>query len=174
MDELLFNTTMKNGLKQLKLNRIMSKPVHTVRESADLSRVEKEFIEKKIRHIPVVDEKGRLMGIISQRDLYRTIAPRKNEQGQTHYTKELLVEDDECFYDRQTLDEYILYRVMHKDPESLTPDDSVKDAIHLMVRKKIGCIPILNERREVVGIVTRHDILKTLEKILSEPAQSNN
>ncbi|MGE0268719.1 MAG: HPP family protein [Candidatus Omnitrophota bacterium] len=174
MTEETLNALMRDGLGRLKISRVMSRPVHTVRETADLSRVEQEFIEFRIRHMPVIDENNRLIGIVSQRDIYRTVAPRKNQQGEVFYEKELLVENDQFFYDRQTLDEYILCRVMRKDPETLTEENSVKDAIHLMVKKKIGCVPIINEQREVVGIVTRHDILDTLEKCLSDNASLNN
>ncbi|MBP9854860.1 MAG: CBS domain-containing protein [Candidatus Omnitrophica bacterium] len=163
----LFNQLSKNGFSHLKIEHVMSKPVFTVSEDSDLSMVEREFIKRRIRHMPVVDGQKRLVGIISQRDLYRTVAPRKNIQGDVEVSIELLVEDGQCFYDPKTLEGYILSRVMRKNPETLTSDNSVKEAVHLMVTKKMGGVPVINERREVTGIITRHDIMSILEIYLS-------
>lgn len=154
---------------QLKLNDIMSKPV-VIYEGAGFSMVEQKFIDHRIRHLPVVDDTNRLVGVISQRDVYRTISPRTTADDKVYYVREPIAESDDVYYDRQVLDDYILTSVMHKSPSVLGPDDSVEDAIHLMVAEKIGCVPIVNERYEPIGIVTRFDILKTLDEVLQNTA----
>ncbi len=49
---------------------------------------------------------------------------------------------------------------MHKNPKVLTGEDSLADAIHIMITKKNGCVPIVDANKHVVSIITRIDILK--------------
>lgn len=152
----------------------MTHPVTVVCESADLSTVEQSFLKHKIRHLPVVDEEDRIVGVVSQRDLYRTISPTKDDHGPSPLTPGPLVEDGEFYYDTQRLHDFELSRVMHDRPEVLYPEDPLGKALRLFVNRKIGCIPIINPRREVVGILTRHDLLRFFDAALNVPSHPEN
>ena len=111
------------------------------------------FQEKKIRHLPVVNNQGVIMGVISQRDFNRIASPEKSPTG-------------EYLYDMEELAKYILKQYIIDKVIVLTPEDTIEKAVELMAEKKLGCIPIVDSEQKVVGIVTAIDGLKLLLRIL--------
>jgi CBS domain-containing protein len=99
----------------------------------------------RIRHMPVVDEDERLVGIVSQRDLFRGVLARALGYGE-HAQQKLLgmlrVKD-----------------VMTNDPETIAPDASIVDAARRMSERKIGCLVVVDDDR-LVGILTEGDFVK--------------
>ena len=89
----------------------------------------------QIRHLVVVSHCGSLCGLISQRDILRSLA--QNGDGLA------LIQD-----------------TMSKPVAHITPDMPVNEAARLMWDRRIGCLPILNEGGELVGIITRSDVLR--------------
>ena len=142
-------------LNKVKIEEIMTKDVVTVNEYDRFSLVEEKLREFRIRHLPVVDFTGQLVGIITQRDLYHVQSPRR-------------LDDGTWYYDQKSLDTNILHYVMTKDPYFLYPDDSVSKAVLIMADKRIGCIPIVKKDQSLCGIITRHDILRIAAQILRE------
>ncbi len=142
-------------LNKVTLQEIMVSRVIAIREDEPFSRVEEIFREKRIRHLPVVNRDFKLVGIISQRDLFRITPPRKDDEGK-------------LIYDKDILDGYILKNVMTKNPFSLTPNNTAADALLAMVDKKFGCIPIVDQFKTLVGIVTQVDMLRIAAQILRE------
>ena len=150
------NYYLKRLLNMVKISEIMTKNVITVADSDSFSLVEEKLRMFRIRHLPVVNQGGQLVGIVTQRDLYRVQSPRVSHDGN-------------WFYNKETLDSYILKHVMTPDPICLYADDSVGAAVLLMVKHKYGCIPIVaHERKTLCGIITQHDILKIAAGILRE------
>ena len=67
----------------------------------------------------------------------------------------------------------IVEEIMNTDLHTLSPKNTVRDAVLLMRDKKIRHLPIINEEREVVGIVTEHDIKNALPSSLRESPTSS-
>jgi CBS domain-containing protein len=132
-----------------KLNDIMVKKPYTINIDEPFSRVWEIFASMDIRHLPVVDDGGHLLGIVTQRDLYRIVSPHKTMEG-------------ELVYDKMDLDKHILKYVMTQKVATLSPDNNLKDAIELMINSKYGCIPVTDEKNHLVGIITQIDALKVL------------
>ncbi|MBI3313486.1 MAG: CBS domain-containing protein [Candidatus Omnitrophica bacterium] len=142
-------------MKTTPIREIMKSPAITVRIDEAFSHVEEKLRIKGIRHLPVVDQNNVVVGLITQRDLYRIISPHRNEDG-------------ENIYDAQTLDSFILKRVMTPNPATLKADSMIAEAVNLMAAGRYGCIPIVDANKKIVGIVTEIDILKFLAKLLRE------
>ena len=149
------NYYIKILLNKVKINDIMTKKVIFIHENDRFSLVEEKLREFNIRHLPIIDDRGKLVGIVTQRDLYRIQSPRH-------------LEDDTWYYDQKSLDSHILKYVMTKDPSALNPEDPVAKAILLMVQCRYGCLPIVQKDRTLCGIITQHDILKVAARILRE------
>lgn len=113
------------------------------------------FQEKGIRHLPIVNSQMEIVGVMSQRDFNRITSPKKNERG-------------EYVYDMDALAKYMLQQYIIQEVITLRPEDTIESAVELMAEKKLGCVPIVDEKRRVVGIVTAIDMLKLLLKILRE------
>lgn len=99
----------------------------------------------RIRHLPIVDEDGKLAGIVSQRDLFHSGLLRALGYG-SHARQ-------------QALDSLVVKEAMKTDVITTTPDTSIKDAAKLMLEKKIGCLLVLEGDR-LVGILTESDFVK--------------
>ncbi len=138
-------------ISDIPLSKIMVTSPKTVDIETPFSQVEILFRKHRIRHLPVVDEKMFLHGVITQTDLYRTVAPIKSLDGDFVYSKE-------------ALDKYILKYIMTKEVVTLCPEDSFSSAMEIMVRRRYGCVPVIDKENILVGIITQIDILQTISK----------
>ena len=103
----------------------------------------------RIRHIPVV-ENGKLVGLLSERDLIGAAANRIF--GLNQKSKSALLKTES------------VKSIMKKRLVTVTPDTPIKDAARLMADKKIGCVPVISEGA-LVGLVTTTNVLRYLESI---------
>ncbi len=99
-----------------------------------------------VRHLPVLD-RDYLIGILSQRD----IVTHQSNVGQ------------------QIAERSLVREIMSVPPITATPEQPIEDAMTIMVRNKVGCVPIL-ERHKLIGIVTRSDFLA--QQIRQKPAMA--
>jgi len=154
------NNSPKIGLKNILLKDIMAKNPFSINIKEPFSRIVEILREHNIRHLPVVDDEHKIKGIVTQRDLYRTISPRKTMEG-------------ELIYDKEDLDKFILEYVMTKEVITLKEDDTLGHAASLMGIKKCGCIPVVDDDDRVIGILTQIDVLMTLaEKFYASPKKN--
>ena len=101
---------------------------------------------KRIRHLPVVDGAGKLIGLVSDRDLRRA-APSP-----------LFGADHEKAAGQ--LDSTTVERIMIRSPATIGPQQRLQDAMKLMVEKKYGALPVVEAGR-LVGIITPIDVMKS-------------
>ena len=145
-------------MKDVLLKEIMVTRVFTAHMEDPLSAVEAKFRLHGVRHLPVVDGGNRVVGVFTRQDLSRCVSPRKTEEGYR--------------FDPDQLDRFILKYVMTKDPLVLGPEDTLISAVEIMARDKFGCIPIVDARHVLVGIVTQIDVLKLFARWLRKNRQS--
>ena len=113
----------------------------------------RELMRKRVlRHLPVVDQRGRLVGIITDRDLRQvvfmpTLRGRMPEVGEL--LRGLTVSD-----------------IMTREVVVVKPGARIDEAARLMHERKIGALPVV-ERGRVVGIITETDILAAFEELLA-------
>ncbi len=139
---------MKNGKEGSVKEIMMGSPV-TLGPEDTLDLVNDVISLGRIRHIPVLHD-GRLVGIISERDLMGNAVPAIF--GLKQKSKSALLKT------------YRIKEFMKKKVVTVAPDTPIKDAAHLMVQKKIGCVPVLSEG-SLVGLVTATDILRYVERL---------
>jgi acetoin utilization protein AcuB len=131
------------------VGRRMTKDPKTVSPEDTLTRAADLMRESRINHLPVV-ERGKLVGILSDTDLRNAALASGAGQaasmpsGQGSRVRE----------------------VMKTEVWSLTPEDSVEDALLIICRKKFGALPVLSEDR-LVGIITKVDLLNAVIDVLN-------
>ncbi|MDF1562082.1 MAG: CBS domain-containing protein [Deltaproteobacteria bacterium] len=123
----------------------------TLQETDTLRAAVECVLVRKIRHLPVVDEEGQLVGIFTDRDLKRSLPSPLSG---------LEAEDRE-----QLLDETTIQRLMTREPVTISPDANLADAVEQMIERKIGGIPVVEHGR-LVGIITQTDALRALLGLL--------
>jgi acetoin utilization protein AcuB len=111
--------------------------------------------ENNIRHLPVVGDGKRLLGLVTRQNLL--VEPGRlgslDVWEITRYLSDLQVED---------------VMVKGKDLVTIAQDATLEEAAQLMVEKKVGCLPVV-EDGVVVGIITEMDLLAHLTKLLGWP-----
>ena len=107
----------------------------------------------RIRHMPVVDKTGRLVGIVTERDLFRGALARLLGLDETQ---------------RAAMRALPVSQVMTTRLFTTTPDTPLRDAAHLMAERKIGCLPVLSQGK-LVGILTEGDFVACFAQAL-DPA----
>jgi len=129
------------------IETIMSKKVVTVDIDHPLSVVKEIFDYTRFHHLLVV-ESDILCGVISDRDLLKTISPNIGTAAETSR-------------DIETLNKRA-HQIMTRQLVTLNPDAKIDDAIKIFNSHTISCIPIIDEQKKPVGIVSWRDILKYL------------
>lgn len=128
------------------VNTIMTKNVVTVKEATPFSDIKSLFDHHHFHHLPVLDDKSMLKGIISKEDMAKTAYLLSlNTGGRVYSEKEIghITAKD----------------MMSTYPVFLTPDDHIDLAADIFLSNKMHALPIL-EDGELVGIVTTHDLLR--------------
>lgn len=111
----------------------------TLKDALDLVR------SRPFRHLPVVDEGGKLVGIVTEKSL--VYASPRPELSLSVFEVDYLL--------RKTL----VKQVMQRDLVTVSPDLPIEEAARVMVDHRIGCLPVL-ENGELIGIISDTDIFR--------------
>lgn len=128
------------------VGQFMTTDLFTVRpqDVVDLAASLMEW--EHIRHVPVEDDEGRLVGLVSHRALLRLIGSGLGAEA----SRPVAVE-----------------QIMKRDPVTVTPETPTLEAIELMRKHKVGCLPVVNGE-SLVGIVTERDLIEVAATLLEE------
>jgi len=117
---------------------IMTRRVIYLREEDNLALIADGMEHFGLRHLPVLDG-DRLVGMITHRDMLKILAGGEHREGTAFVAS-----------------------VMTRDPIAIGPDTAIADAARILLKARFGCLPVVDEDRNVIGIVTEHDFLKVL------------
>lgn len=129
----------------------MTKEVITVSPGVSMMKASRLMKEHNIHRLPVVDEAGALVGILTDRDI-KEASPSKATTLDMH----------ELYY---LLSEIKVKDIMTRNPVSMNGDDSVEQAALLMVGSHFGGLPIVDDANRLEGIITDSDIFKVFINI---------
>jgi acetoin utilization protein AcuB len=132
-------------------DRMSAHPL-TISESEPISSAHRYMQEQDIRHLPVVNRSGKLVGIVTEDDLLKA-----EPSGVTLLS---------VWEIHSLLEKVKVRNVMVGDVIITTEDTPIEEAAHLMMDHKIGCLPVMREDR-LVGIVTESDIFRTFMEFFS-------
>jgi acetoin utilization protein AcuB len=130
----------------LRVRDSMTREVITLGPEASAAEAWGVCQEAGIRHLPII-EAGRLVGLVSDRDL-RDVSPPRGSGGE-----------------RDTLGWVRLRDIMSTDLATIAPLDTVEDAAREIYDRKIGCLPVVADG-ELVGIITSSDMMRTLIELV--------
>ncbi|MCB9030419.1 MAG: CBS domain-containing protein [Deltaproteobacteria bacterium] len=110
--------------------QIMSSPVLTLPKHASLSEAQELFLKKRFRHVPVVSENGKLIGILSDRDFIGDLSIKSE-----------------------------VSEIMRTNILTARPDAEIRMIAQIFFKERIGSMPIVDKDGNLVGMITRSDIL---------------
>ena len=136
----------------MKVLDLMTQEVHTLPPEASLRDAWQLMRAQHIRQIPIV-ENGLLVGIVTDRDVKRALPSLFSK------AKENEVDT--------VLDMTTVGRVMTREPFTVTSSDPIRKPLDLMIDRKIGGVPVVDEGK-LVGIVSDMDFLKLVREQLTD------
>jgi CBS domain-containing protein len=127
------------------VEQFMAVDLYTVRPEDILDLAANLMHWRNVRHVPVEDDSGNLIGLVSHRDLLELFA-----LGKISGQSQLIIRD-----------------VMKTDLITVEPETPTLQALELMREKKIGCLPVIKDKK-LLGLVTAYDFLTVSSKLLEE------
>jgi CBS domain-containing protein len=122
------------GVRSITVGDFMTRELVTLQEADDLALADHMLQLSNIRHLPVVRH-GKLVGILTHRDLLRSAALRPAKT-------------------TRAVD------VMTRDLVTVRPTTSLVGAARTMLERKFGCLPVCEEDGTLVGIITEADFVR--------------
>lgn len=143
----------------MRVERWMSSPAITISPDIPVSLALRKMMEYEIRRLPVVNDDGELVGLVTDRDLRGVVPPAAMPHPSRPYEP---IADDLPVRD-----------VMRRAIAVVTPKDSVRDVARLMHDLHVTGLPVVEGRR-CVGVITVQDLLEVLVAALDAPRNEVN
>jgi len=129
----------------------MTRRVFSIGPDARLSEAATLMRRRKVRHLPVVERGGRLVGMVTARDLRQALFAPSVQDGLENL--------------RGVLDGLAVRDIMVRGVVGVRAATSIREAARLMYERKIGALPVV-ERNLLVGILTETDVLEGFQRVL--------
>jgi CBS domain-containing protein len=125
----------------VKVGDLMTTALITAKANDSVDETDVEMRLAAIRHIPVVDDRGHLVGVISNRDLLLALSKRKGKK-------------------------VSMSEVMTKNVVTISEDATAAEAVDILLERKIGCLPVTGDEGQLVGMITETDFLRVARSAL--------
>lgn len=124
---------------------LMTEKVFTLKPKDDLAALYDLMDSRHVRHVPIVDSDGELVGLVTDRDLSRSALGA--------------VEELPLSVERDILRRRRIRDIMATEPDTIEPDATLREAAEILLENKVGCLPVL-EGLHLVGIITEADFVR--------------
>ncbi len=135
----------------MQVRHYMTREVFTIQSDKKLFAVQEIMKWAKVRHVPVVDQAQRLIGMISHRDLLHAsislISTHLAEAERQQHLWNIPIQD-----------------VMQSSVTTIAPEAPIQMAARLMRKQKIGCLPVVSNGK-LVGLISEYDLLQIVEAL---------
>jgi len=135
------------------VSRSMTRRVVTIGPEASIFEVQELMAQNRIRHIPVVEEGDKLVGIVSDRDL-RSALPFR-------YLKEGVSPEEQ-----ERLQRLRVKDIMTREVFTISPAYTIQDALLMIQNSKVGALPVVDEEGRLRGILSVRDLLRAFINVL--------
>ena len=149
---------------------IMTKPVITVTPETKIAEAARLMLQHRISGLPVVDDRGRVVGIVTEGDLLR-----RSEIGterQRPRWVELLIGPGRLARDYVDAHARTAGEVMSESVVSVTPEEALPDVVRLMEKRHVKRVPVIDQGR-LVGIVSRANLVRALVHTMTRMASAD-
>ena len=142
----VYHNTATNVRQAVKYaDDIMTTPVVSLFDNTTFSQAWAKFQEYRFRHFPVINSAKQIIGIVSDRDMFAEsnfINKTANTVGETKP----------------------ISQIMANQVITASPDTSIHEICQVMFSQHIGALPIVGKKHQILGLITRSDILRVLIK----------
>ncbi len=154
----------------MKVKEFMIQDVIVAHPNDSIKNVMKKLVQHKIGGVPVVTEEGFLLGMISDGDILRKLQPK----GSSVYFEYSYIAYD---YHKESLEEVLSYAknftavkaMKRKAIVKVKENDDLDDVVKLLSKHHFKKISVVNEKNQVVGVISRGDVIRSIqENLLTE------
>ncbi len=124
------------------VSQVMTRDVFSVHPEDVIELAASLMDWEHLRRVPVEDDQGRLVGLLTQRGLLRLLAQHRGGEA------------------------VAVSEAMRRDPVTIRPEATTLEAMRLMREHRVGCLPVVEDGEHLVGIVTEHDFLEVARNLL--------
>jgi len=135
------------------VSRSMTQKVVTIDKNADILEAKELMEQYQIRHVPVVEPDGLLIGMITDRDL-RSALPS------TFFKK------DKKAVKKAVAPSIKVKEIMAQNLVTLSPMDTIQDALLLIQKTLVGALPVVDKKDKLLGIISVRDLLRAFINVL--------
>ena len=135
------------------VSQSMTRRVITVEKGTGIFEAQEKLAEHRIRHLPVVDAENRLIGIVTDRDI-RSALPFS------------FYKDPERENVKENLADMTIGDIMTADPRTVSPEDTIQDALLLLQELRVGALPVVDRDRNILGIISVRDLMRAFINVL--------
>lgn len=132
----------------------MSTDLITVGPEESISEVRDIMVKNNIRHLPVVDEKGKLLGIVTDRDI-RDAMPS------------ILLKKPDYQKTLSKIGNQPVADIMTKDPLTIYAYYTIQDTLLVMQKKKVGALPVIDDQGYLKGLLATRDLLSAFVNVMN-------
>lgn len=143
----------------MKVNEIMTKEVTSLSPETNAKEALDLLLKMKISGLPVIDDKNKLVGMFTEKEVLSAILPSYVEKvGKFVYEENPKVVKQKI----SALQNIKVADVMRKNVVTVDEDTALCEVARIMLTQKARRLPVLNKAKDVVGIVARGDVVKAL------------
>jgi acetoin utilization protein AcuB len=135
------------------VSKSMTGKVVTTTPQTRILDAQKTMADKQIRHLPVVEEDDRLVGIITDRDIRSTLP--------LSFIQQALPPEE-----RERLAGLTVGEIMSRKLITVSPTDTIQDALLIVQQHKVGALPVVDEDHRLRGIISVRDLLRSFINVL--------
>ncbi len=130
---------------------LMTKKIVKIKSDMPIQHAYDEMKEQGIRHLPVIDQAGKLVGMLSDRDVQRAINVKMINE----------IEQEMTFNPHDTVEDYMSWPV-----QSVDENISITEITKMMIEFKVSAMVVSGPNQYIKGIITTEDLLKYLLELL--------
>ncbi|HVG63586.1 MAG TPA: CBS domain-containing protein [Hyalangium sp.] len=128
------------------VGELMTRDLVTLKETQNLALANELLRLHRIRHLPVVRE-GKLVGLITHRDLLRAAAQKELDPArQPSWAAD----------------------IMNREVKTVRPETALRDAVKVMLDNKFGCLPVVSDNGNLLGILTEADLVRYAQLLIGD------
>ncbi|MGD8969770.1 MAG: CBS domain-containing protein [Desulfobacterales bacterium] len=135
------------------VSRSMTQEVITTDPEEDVFDAYEKMSQNRIRHLPVIDADGRLIGIVTDRDI-RSALPYG------------MIKDPTRTAEAEKVKDLKVMDIMTADPKTIGPHHTIQDALVLIQELRVGALPVVDKEGKLKGILSVRDLLRAFINVL--------
>lgn len=134
------------------ISTVMTSNPLTVGPDSAATELDTLFKENRIHHVPVIDDNDNVVGIVSKSDFLYLL------RGYTAH-------QSDRFREAAKLRSFKAMEIMEEEVETIQETAQLREAVRLLAENRYRALPVVNDKGNLVGIITTHDIINLVNKL---------